>query len=494
MAATQISAYSDSSPIPSYGARSPGRAAAGTPKLRDCCIGCASSKVRCPRERPACSRCVKRKMACEYLASKRAGRKHDASDTYAISYSSAGSSVDINLDDAGKLNAAFLAPNGTTTTTTATSSLDASFLQPPRRLPTDTSLESTVSAHAPQPPLGLLSPESHDTDNYWASLMPFLTAESPDADIDLNDAPYADRDHSDLFDFGGSSSDGILSSFTFSPGALLQDNLCGLSNSIDIAPSSRRLAHKPTTPISADGDHVMTGSHCSCLAKALDLMTQLFPHPSNFCTTSETSGGDDVVLLPTVPVVVERNRHTVEAVSAMLACPCSQDAHLLAIMAHIVFKVLGWYAVAARRTPPTPSVTLTTSPSSRDDGSASISSDSINHSGSRSSSTRRSSYLEQVSWQAERVGRYRLDDDDSGRMVAQLVLSELHRVQSLVRELVAKLNAQSGTGPPSGSAGNIAEQQPSSPFSGAILDLLGVDLRKRLKELSVEIVGSLRNV
>ena len=229
-------------------------------------------------------------------------------------------------------------------------------------------------------------------------------------------------------------------------------------------------------------------------------MRLLFLHPFTFCTTSETSCGGDVVLLPPVPVVVERNGNTVEAVSAMLACPCSQDAHLLAIMAHIVFKVLGWYAVAARRTLPTPSVTPTTSPSSKDDGSFSISSDSNNNSGGRSSSTRRSStaisssYLEQVSWQAERVGRYRLDGDDSGRMAAQLILSELHRVQSLVRELVAKLKAQSGTEPPSVSAGNIAEQQPISPFSGAILDLLGVVLRKRLKELSVEIVRSLRNV
>jgi hypothetical protein len=181
----------------------------------------------------------------------------------------------------------------------------------------------------------------------------------------------------------------------------------------------------------------MTGSHCSCLAQALELMRQLFPHTSTFCTTSEKSGGGgggDVVLLPTVPVFVERNRHTVEAVSVMLACPCSQDAHLLAIMAHIVFKVLGWYAVAARRTP---SVTPTTGPSNKDNGSVSISSDSNNNSGGQSSSTRRSStaisssYLEQVSWQAERVGRYRLDGDDSGRMAAQLVPSELHRVQSL---------------------------------------------------------------
>jgi hypothetical protein len=203
------------------------------------------------------------------LARKRAGRKHDASNTHAIPNSSAGSSVDINPDDTGKFNAALLAttalaatdpdalsrllptlsswfaPNGTTTTIAATSSLDASFLLPPRGPPTDTFLKSTISANASQPPLGLLSPESHELDNSRASLMPFLTAGRPDADINLNDVPDADRDHSGTFDFGSSSSDGISSSFILSPGALLKDNLCGLSNSIDIAPSSRPPAHKP---------------------------------------------------------------------------------------------------------------------------------------------------------------------------------------------------------------------------------------------------------
>jgi hypothetical protein len=102
--------------------------------------------------------------------------------------------------------------------------------------------------------------------------MPFLIAERPDADINLNDAPDADRDHSDTFDFGSSSSGGISPSFALSPGALLKDNFGGLSNSIDIAPSQRPPAHKPTSLVSAGGDHVMTGSHCSCLAQALELM------------------------------------------------------------------------------------------------------------------------------------------------------------------------------------------------------------------------------
>lgn len=44
------------------------------PKLRDSCVVCASSKVRCHRQKPSCSRCLKRKIACEYVTSKRDGR------------------------------------------------------------------------------------------------------------------------------------------------------------------------------------------------------------------------------------------------------------------------------------------------------------------------------------------------------------------------------------------------------------------------------------
>ena len=48
------------------------------PKLRDSCHACAASKVKCNKGKPTCSRCEKRNAACEYVATKRAGRKHDS--------------------------------------------------------------------------------------------------------------------------------------------------------------------------------------------------------------------------------------------------------------------------------------------------------------------------------------------------------------------------------------------------------------------------------
>lgn len=493
----------NSSKPPSFGTGS-----RATPRLRGSCLGCASSKVRCPGEKPTCSRCVKRKIACEYLATKRAGRRHDSFDGHAgqssetshIRHRNRSSSIiDLNVSETASLNAAFpaaptatatadvsrslptlsswFAPNTTTATTT---SLGASFQPPPRGLATEDSLEPTTSADASQASRRLLSPDRHDS-------LTFSVAEGLDADMTFDDT----------FDFGSnldntSCSNEMSFSLTLSPGDLLEEYLwTGVDNTIFVAPppSSDVPANtpKPSSLVNPNNDQVTTDkdSHCNCLAHALVLMRQLFFYPSTTCTRSgtEKSGGNDP-LLPTVPVIIERNRHTTEGVSAMLECPCSQDVHLLAVMAHIVFKALWWYAVAARNTP-------TTNTSSKDDGSI-----DLDYCGSRRSSSARPSTAAS-STPSERVGSYRLDGDDSGRMAAQLVLSELHRVQRLVRKLTATLKAQvvaqNSTEVPDSSRGNIAVQQPFLSLSGAILDLLGVDLTRQLKVLSVEIIKSLRN-
>ncbi|OJJ77421.1 hypothetical protein ASPBRDRAFT_25088 [Aspergillus brasiliensis CBS 101740] len=51
----------------------------GRPKLRDSCNACSASKFKYNRDKPICARCAKRGLACEYLVTRRAGRKHDKS-------------------------------------------------------------------------------------------------------------------------------------------------------------------------------------------------------------------------------------------------------------------------------------------------------------------------------------------------------------------------------------------------------------------------------
>lgn len=79
-------------------------------------------------------------------------------------------------------------------------------------------------------------------------------------------------------------------------------------------------------------------------------------------------------------------------------------------------------------------------------------------------------------------------------MAAQLVLSELHRVQSLIRELMIKFQAVNRIDSSNEvSKSSLPDEQAGTPFSGEILDLLGMDLKRRLKELSAEIMTNLKN-
>src|SRR3569833_3157359 len=43
-------------------------------KLRESCDECATSKIKCTREKPVCWRCRRRGLTCQYMASRRAGR------------------------------------------------------------------------------------------------------------------------------------------------------------------------------------------------------------------------------------------------------------------------------------------------------------------------------------------------------------------------------------------------------------------------------------
>ena len=48
-------------------------------KLRDSCHACARSKVRCPKQKPTCSRCEIRGTECQYFFTRRPGRRRETS-------------------------------------------------------------------------------------------------------------------------------------------------------------------------------------------------------------------------------------------------------------------------------------------------------------------------------------------------------------------------------------------------------------------------------
>lgn len=259
---------------------------------------------------------------------------------------------------------------------------------------------------------------------------------------------------------------------------------------IDEAVSDFPTLSKPRSPPDSRGSTTSDGqsfqgfrweSRCCCLIRALDLLKQLFPNASTACTRSSGQGYENAASqLPAIQSVVAENERTIEAISNMLQCPCSQDDYLLAIMSLIVFKVLGWYAAAARNAP--------------------VTDDSHSPSKSHPDQRRQSScHSEQVLQFPTVAGSYCIDGEDQGRMAAQLILGELHRVQRLVNLLSQRLKRhgmRNGTvGVPNGAADGqdtLSDGGSTSPFSATMLDHLEADLRKRLRTLSLEIVDMLR--
>lgn len=117
--------------------------------------------------------------------------------------------------------------------------------------------------------------------------------------------------------------------------------------------------------------------------------------------------------------------------------------------------------------------------------------------------------MEQVRWAPSVVSSYCLDGEDSGRMAAQLVLSELSRVQRLVSGLedtlrallqAAHNNHSSSHGGASseggglvGAVGGLDRDESATPFPLLMLEGMVANIKKKLKAISIGIVKKLNS-
>lgn len=458
--------------------------APAAPKLRDSCHACASSKLKCHKEKPTCSRCVKRGISCEYIATKRAGRKHSSRLSIHDRTGGAASPSDATAIHATQPKPLLGGGFGTKPTTSGTIPLPSPGMAHPLPRLTTPGRSSTPFPDLLSPahgsPSSAITDLATDLDDFFASPVSFSMPEISDANA--LDQPYflsPGFDSSSSLDLKNVSnifpalkdvnfedpvSDDAVSDF--------------LVLSSPRSPSNSRVPPSPISDTHSYEDPRPSDQPCFCLVKALGLMKQLFLNQTPACTISSTPGFENHTTIPTIQAVIAQNEQINEAVGRMLQCSCSQDSYLLAIISLIVFKVLGWYAAAARKTP------------SSGDSSRSAPSP-------WTSNLRRPSHAEQVLQDPATVGSYRLDGEDSTRMAAQLVLSKLHCVQRLVNQLSTKLKVQAaknseGADTPESLGYESADNETAVPFSAVTLDQLEVDLRKRLMALSLDIRDRLR--
>jgi hypothetical protein len=220
-----------------------------------------------------------------------------------------------------------------------------------------------------------------------------------------------------------------------------------------------------------------------CFPRALNTLNKLSAGDTNQCMMSGgelSHDGTSGQRVMTVHAVISRNEHAINEMSRILQCSCSTNSFLLTTVALVVFKVLDWYAAAARMS--------TAAIEER-----SLDSNSLNP---LCSPDHRSSTFNGELHQRKDAGY--------DRQSAQLVLIELHRVQRFLSRLSPKLQAcehghQSRRGSVLDSNNTSSESQPDgvvlskvSPFSSAVLEQLEPEVRKRIRSLSLEIIEFLR--
>ncbi|KAK3302939.1 aflatoxin regulatory protein-domain-containing protein [Chaetomium strumarium] len=472
-------------------------------KLRDSCTDCASSKVRCSKEKPTCARCARRGVTCTYMVSRRTGRTSNAAITPASTGSTnAGPtatgthSTSSRQKEAGKRNGrpslrvrtphlSFSSMRGGASAGTGGRNASGQYSPDPISAGPGTLTEADLWSSA-------LTPSALVMDS--PRLSPPLTTIGTDIgdffDMDLHSPmmldgleqpstaeTHTDTGTSDLFGDVVSVSD--LDGFSsYANGA----------SAFDWAKS-----HSPPN---------------NCFSVVMDILTRLFPNAPSGCTMPRNRGGTPRVAASgsrTMESVISENKQIIDSLTSLLDCDCTHDEYLISIMAMAALKVMGWYAAAASDdgTPSSP-----TSSSTSGSASASPATHDQRPPSSSSLGGGRGPLGEQVLRLPTTVGNYCVAGQHQGRMAAQLVLSELHRVQRLVNALSKRLEsvrlrtgqaARSGTSSGSSSMGESGDFQGlglgggrAPPFSVPTFAQLEGDLRKRLKVLSTEIIDALR--
>lgn len=433
-------------------------------RLRDSCHACASSKVKCSKEKPTCSRCAKRVTRCEYLVTKRPGRRHN----------SRASDGDADL--------------AMTTITTNDGRVSSALSVWPKPFPTVSCADPLPSpSYSVQPSNPSTFPELVSELDEFFNSPTFLPPDVANFDLlDASNFELSDALNTWAGEKTPSSSNTSNSGKNHSNPVPPEDiiYLFGKQSRSPSLPSDAITGQLPNTnEMHGNFTKDFETSH-RCFPYALDTLNKLFAGDATVCMLSLGEHGhsrSNGRRPSSVQTIISRNEHAIEEMSRILQCSCSANSFLLTIVALVIFKVLDWYAHAAKMATAGEDETLNGDPYNS------------------LPSPRQRSAESTVGSNRQQNGR------DYDRQSAQLVLVELHRVQRFLSQLSPKLQAcghepQSRRASSASSQPSMANPQfsedvltmASSPFSSVVLEQLEPEMRKRIRSLSAEIIGFLR--
>ena len=449
------------------------------PRLRDSCDACASAKVRCTKSKPTCTRCEKREICCQYTATKRAGRRSLGSIILGPS---------VRTDQKAFNHEQSYMSNGMANATLPLPSCETSSPQSPSQMVFELypsqhhaftypeSFSTLPFAEVPgsiysSPSTPSLSTSSSltalgvDLDDFVSSLGPIAGPETPMGAQDLltqsnffnTPSPFTECSytsplpHDSFFPQDGTHV--AMQSVTATPAPTKS----GLSSIASAEYSTE------SSPPDIDG--------CSCRTIIHGFLEGIFPGGLAVWVAGAVDDSDDATeesLFPTLRRVIAENERMVEAIDNILQCrQCSGNGYVLVLLSLVIFKLLDRYATAAAV-----------------------------HFDSNRISCPKSILPCRVE-----VSARDLNPDESARVVAKMVLSELHHVQRLLKKLSARLKMHYAKSKVGGtSIGDFISTfdvlcggESSSFFSTAVLEQIEADIQSHLRKVSCRLVDMLLN-
>lgn len=490
-----------------------------TVKLRDSCHACASSKLRCTKEKPTCSRCAKRGKSCQYFVTRRAGRKQasksgietaapppESSSTAWKSGSSkshvpAASQPPVAAVMAGSIHVLQDQYNDNNTNNInyadSNSDLLASTSSPTSAVPTRGDLAMEFDELFPSsldPSMGDGSDISNCVDFYFGQnciIDPTMTW------THALDKTGLKLGH-DLRLLDASS---ISSTQSHTPSYALPSQPQPEQHQppLQRAREGQQQQQQQNQQQPASSGSPLSNQSCACVAKTLGLVSQLFQEPvtspptSPMCLSSggssESSQHERLAADGPVNASFADGERAIETIRSMLQCPCQQDSYLLALMSLVIFKALARYEDAARRSTENAATTLAQTSSY---GAASTTSG--------------------------RTGLVIGEENPHPKLAVQTLLGKLHRVQGLVNAMSQRLRMSNSSNNNSNSnnskTGDVhtrtraetsfagerrdtlgcSNTDASVPFSTTFLSQLEEDLRMQVRSVSFLLVDTLREL
>ena len=415
-------------------------------KLRESCNHCALSKIRCSKDQPYCLRCSERGLCCHYAPSRRTGKRRGWSLASSAGTNPKGTMSETVLPPSESPSLDFsalvqgLTPNSFDFGQKSSPATPCSNQQCPDLQPTAYSTGGSTMTRRDEivTPVNV-SPEDVDGP---AGLSEDHLSATYDSIAMLND-------HSGNHNLYATEFEEINSILRFSaqPDGFSTLTPCPTGHSSNQSSSGYANAQLLEQPQ-------------DCMSRALNILKNLHIAPST--CTSISSGCPTPKEAPRIDHVLTTNKEVIDSITSIISCSCSLDLQLILVLTLITSKVITWYSAVVRCD------------------------DHPRQAGSSASRSGSFATAERVLHQPISVGKYHLDGDDMGKMRAQLVLSELHRVVRLVKQLA---RCFVGLGLDSSQAQGRSNSPKFTPVIGMELEAF---LRGRLKAMTKEAVDVLR--